>query len=520
MTWLEEFKRLSAVFLAVLFTVQGASCELVVSPEGPSRVNAAAGSTVTLAVSFSGASDPAVTWFIGGLPVVLWTVNSGAPPTVDEKHKTVLQIEKNGSLTFVNVPLDYTNSYMVEMTKPGLEQASTTFTLIVFERPLGNPECSVESANDVDLRYRCEWTGGTPPAQLSFPALSSGISGAGEFNLTVTASDNLNGKTVECTADHQAEEKKCNVTASRPVEFLPAVRTTVNPEGKIVVAIHCVCEAVPKGVVSWSKGSEAVASGATHQISSNATLLEIRDHDVSNFLLQNYACTCRNPLGSQTRKIQLQGPTISDSSLFPNENGTVITLTWEVPPTSVVTGFDIQMKGPDLLSKNSNATPTKGSPNRYRTIQQKPGSARSADVFVLDPNLTYRFRVIPKARLTEGEPSGVHRIGPAGEGLSGPAIAGIAAGIPCSLLFLLLLGGLIYLCVYCNMNKSHQTRYPVPRAVEKAKTIQPDSTPHNPQTGGLKSPPDYNTFHQDPSERSVALPTFVPPPPVRVATTV
>lgn len=32
------------------------------------------------------------------------------------------------------------------------------------------------------------------------------------------------------------------------------------------------------------------------------------------------------------------GPSISDSSLFPNQNGTIVTLTWEVPPMSVVTG--------------------------------------------------------------------------------------------------------------------------------------------------------------------------------------
>lgn len=42
-----------------------------------------------------------------------------------------------------------------------------------------------------------------------------------------------------------------------------------------------------------------------------------------------------------------------------------------------------------------------------------------------------------------------------GGGLSGPAIAGIAAGIPCSLLVLgLLLGGTSYLWFYCNNKKS------------------------------------------------------------------
>lgn len=41
----------------------------------------------------------------------------------------------------------------------------------------------------------------------------------------------------------------------------------------------------------------------------------------------------------------------------------------------------------------------------------------------------------------------------AGNGLSGPAIAGIAAGIPCSLLFLILLGLLIYYIVYYRKKK-------------------------------------------------------------------
>lgn len=42
-------------------------------------------------------------------------------------------------------------------------------------------------------------------------------------------------------------------------------------------------------------------------------------------------------------------------------------------------------------------------------------------------------------------------------GLSRPQIIGLAAGIPCSLLFLLLLIGLIYLCVYCCKKKRRST---------------------------------------------------------------
>lgn len=75
-------------------------------------------------------------------------------------------------------------------------------------------------------------------------------------------------------------------------------------------------------------------------------------------------------------------------------------------------GFDIQMKGPGLLSQNPSGIKDRSTSSRFHTIQQKPGSARSTDIFYLDPTLTYRFRMIPKARLAEGEPSKVLRIGP------------------------------------------------------------------------------------------------------------
>nr|XP_020489155.2 V-set and immunoglobulin domain-containing protein 10-like [Labrus bergylta] len=697
MTKVDKTKRFSEVFLFLLLscTFQGTHCELVLSPTGHTVVNAEVGRNVTLAVSFSGATDPVVAWFMKDVPVITWTF--GSSPIIDGKKTNVLRLEPNGSLTFVNVSLEFSSNYTFEITKAGLKQVSTTFTLNVFEiiqnvtlrsepdlviegtdrfmleysmsqgvvqqqtwfyngreiqtnsnnskdkslvilrptrsdtgqysvfltnpfgsvttymnvtvlygpedpkiqarpaqpfyvsgdslllsclgegspkpsiewifggqnisrsailnltnvktgqggdytcmllneltknqsqisftldvyeRPSENPLCSVQSVNNnVDLQYHCQWSGGTPQARLFFPELDNSKSGLGNLSLTVNASENLDGRTFMCLTEHPIEKNKCNITASSPLKFLPTVQTTVNFAGKIVVSIHCVSEASPSAVVLWSRGSEAVTNGTTHQISSDTTQLQIRDYNVSNFLLQNYTCTCKNPLGGQRREIQLRGPSISNSNLFPNQDGTILTLTWEVPPYSVVTGFDIQMKGPDLQSKNRYDAQSKGKSNGFQTIQWKPGSARSADIFDLNPKLTYRFQVIPKALRTDGEPSEVHRIGP-GEGLSGPAIAGLAAGIPCSLLFLLLLAFFIYRCVHYHKNRSRQTRYPVSRAVEKAIPTQTDSTPHNLLTGGLKAPPDYNRFQQAPSERSVDLPSFVPPPPVRVATTV
>lgn len=521
MSYSDEFGPISAFFLAVLlrFTFRGASCQLVVSPAGPTLQTALVGHNVTLAVSFAGAPDPVVIWSMADVPVVTWVINSADPPVIAEASRNVLRIDANGSLSFINVPLGYTSNYTIEMTKSGLGKSSITFTLKVFARPAGDSTCSLQSVNSVDLQYYCQWPGGTPPARLSFPALNSSRSGEGNLSLIFPASPDLDGKMVTCLADHPVELSNCSITAGGPSMFLPAVRTTVDPDGKILVTIDCVSEASPPALVSWSKGSDSIVGTATHQISRDTTELQIHDYDVSIFLLQNYACTCRNPLGSQRREIQLRGPLISDSRLFTNHNGTIVTLTWEVPPTSIVTGFDVQMKGPNSLSRNRSGNQTRGSSDWFHTIQQKPGHARSADIFFLDPKLTYGFRIIPKARGTAGPPSEAQTAGP-GEGLSGSAIAGLAAGIPCGLLLLVLLGGFIYLCVYLHKKKSRQTRYPKPRAVEKAVTAPAELTPHNLLTGGLRSPPDYNRLQQTPSERSAALPAFVPAPPVRTATIV
>ncbi|XP_043973040.1 V-set and immunoglobulin domain-containing protein 10-like isoform X2 [Gambusia affinis] len=621
MTWLKGIQKLRPVLVSVLFilTSQGANCQLVVSPVGPTLVNALAGTNVTLAVFYSGASDPVVTWFKGALPVGTWTINTNFSPDIANDGWGVLEIERNGSLTFKNVPQRFTGSYTVELTKSGHGTVSVTFTLNIYEiiqnvTLITEPHFAQEGAERFTLQYNMLqgvveqeiWRFNGRDLQNSTRYLMEGTSlvifgpnrtDKGSYSVTLMnpfssmtmhknvtvlygpdepivealaiqpfykAGDSL---ILSCRAEgfplsipqwifggkilpdfHQGvlnltnvqtsqggsytcsllneltkEKREKNVTLKvyeSPRNFLPAVKTSVDSDGKIAVTIHCVSEASPQAVVSWSQGNESVITGSTYQISSDTTQLKIRSHNISTFLLApNYTCTCRNPLGSQRKLFQLQGPTISDSSLFPNQDGTIITLTWEVPPTSVVTGFDIQMKGPDLLSHSGDYSVPRGSSKEYRIIQQKPGYARSADVFLLDPDMTYRFRIIPKARLTDGEPSKVHRIGP-GDGLSGSAIAGIAAGIPCSIIALILLMGLIFLIFCYHKKKSNKTRYPVSRAVEKVKTIQPKAVSHNILNRGLRPPPDYNNLHQTPSERSVTLPMFVPPAPVRVATTV
>ncbi|XP_042160451.1 V-set and immunoglobulin domain-containing protein 10-like isoform X2 [Oncorhynchus tshawytscha] len=375
----------------------------------PSQAFFVSGDTLSLSCQAEGVPQPSTSWMFGG---------------------QTLPVSQGGSLNLTNVQTSQGGIYTCVLVNVNTgAQRKRNLTVNVYESPTASPLCSVSAVNgNVDLQFHCRWPGGTPEALLSFPALTNATSGAGDVNLTIPASQDLNGKMVLCRANHPLRQTRCNITAS---------------------------------------------------------------------------------------------PTISDSSLFPNQNGTIVTMTWEVPPTSVITGFDIQMSGPDLLTVTKNGSRRKRAIEGFRSIQQRPGSSRSTDISVLDPKSTYYFRVIPIAGRTQGEPSAMQRIGPGG--LSRPQIIGLAVGIPCGLLFLLLLIGLIYLCVYCCRKKRQQNRYPVPRAVEKVVSTQPDvNTPNHLLTGGLKPLPDYNrmTSQAAPAERSIPLPTFVAPPPVRTATIV
>ncbi|XP_072316665.1 V-set and immunoglobulin domain-containing protein 10-like [Eucyclogobius newberryi] len=689
---------LSGVWICAVLSLlpQGSLCQLKLTAAGPVHNSALVGDTVTLAVSYRGATNPALIWKKGSVPVVTWTIDSSTPPDIAPSMANVLRVSANGSLLFENVTLDYTSSYSVEMTKSGQGSATLNFTLTVYEkfenvtlssqpdsavegserftlrfatargvvqenkwffndteiqsnshysviqtslvihtpnrtdtglytltlrnpfssatvhaiitvlygpdepvltlspaqpfyvsgtslhlscraeglpppavtwmfggktlnnnnndnakgvlnltdvqtsqdgvytcsalngqtstsrqknvtikvykRPKGSPVCSVRSLSDVHLQYECSWPGGAPEAVVTFPGLSNSSRAPGRLSLNVTATDSLSGTPVSCTASHPLQQGMCNITASAPIPFLPFLTFGVDLKGKIRVTMSCLSAVLPTPVVSWLRGTEAVSNGPMTSISS--TQLTILDYNISTFLLHNYTCSCRNLLGVQKRQIQLLAPAISDSSLFTNQEGTVVTLTWEVPPTSIVTGFDVQMQGPDLGRSYRNDSRGTSRSNVFRTIQQKLGSARSADILSLDPKKTYKFRIVPKARLAEGEPSKVIQVGP-GEGLSKSAIAGIAAGIPAAIILLLVPMGLIFLLIYKN-DDNDQARYPA--TTDKGMKTKAELASNNIRMAG-----GQNTYHyldQVPSERSMDLPTFVPPPPVRVATTV
>lgn len=104
----------------------------MVSSVVPTLVKALAGGNVTLPVSFSVARNTVVTWFKGSLTLGTWTINSSSPPDIASKHRDVLGIESNGSLTFKDVPQNYSGNYTVELTKSGELKLTKTFVLKIY----------------------------------------------------------------------------------------------------------------------------------------------------------------------------------------------------------------------------------------------------------------------------------------------------------------------------------------------------------------------------------------------------
>ncbi|XP_041964053.1 V-set and immunoglobulin domain-containing protein 10-like [Alosa sapidissima] len=449
-------------------------------------------------------------WFSCGaqgepVPAVSWAFMGQAVPSAQP-----------GALHIANAQTSQSGVYtcMLINTQTGA-QLNKSVTVNIYKSPAGSPVCSVHAVDEsAALQYHCQWPGGTPGAQLSFPTLNTSSAGIGELNMTVDNPQGLDGTEVACVVHHPVYQGQCNITARKTAGLLPSVSAAVNENGKLLVTIGCVTEAIPNATVTWSMSGEDVSSLSDHEVSMDTTWLHIGNFNIITAGLHTYKCTAANPLGRQSSDIIPTGPAISEASLSSNEEGTVIMLFWEVPSMAIVTGFDIQMKGPDLSDPSTNITVSQSErAKEYQTLQVRPASSRSAEISGLDPKARYHFRVIPMAGQSAGEPSEPLSTGPGG--LSGPAIAGIAAGIPCSLLVLLVVC-VVLPCVLYHKKRNSEARYPVSRAVEKAVTTL--SSPHHLLTSGLKLPPDYR-LHQPPvAGHSRPMPSE--PPPVRMATTV
>ncbi|XP_016110345.1 V-set and immunoglobulin domain-containing protein 10-like [Sinocyclocheilus grahami] len=452
----------------------------------PTKAVFVSGESLFLSCQAEGEPPPSPTWFFNGESIAT---------------------SSTGTVSLTNVKTSQSGVYTCVMINTRTEATlQRNVTIIVYETPSSEPLCSVQAVNGgAALQFLCLWPGGAPEAQVSFPGLSMNASGYSNYSMTINDTQSLNGREIICKAEHPLVQTQCSVIPRSPVDFLPVIFTSMSQDEQTLVVIHCSAEATPQALVHWIKDGNRLQTGPKYQISTNTTQLFIYDFNVTTDL-DTYTCTAINPLGNKTVDTALLGPQISNSSVFLSNDRTEVTLTWDVPLTSVITGFDIQLKGPELSSPSQ---PKLGIASDFRTIQSKPASARATTVSGLHPECTSYIRIIPKAGRTAGEQSEQHRIGPAA-GLSGAAIAGLAAGIPCALLVLLI----VLAFIYCG-RRDRIPRYPVSRAVEKAVISQSTLNPHRLLRARLKAPPEYR--HQQP-ERSAHLPSVNSC--VRMATTV
>nr|XP_023668816.1 V-set and immunoglobulin domain-containing protein 10-like isoform X4 [Paramormyrops kingsleyae] len=494
------------VFTTLLFA-GSADCDLSLAVQSPPMVIAKAGSNVILNVSFAGAQNPLIQWSAGALPIVTWVVS---PNTLDiaPNYAGVVSLMPNGSLVFSNVQKNYSDTYTVSVTKSGFLSMTASITLLVFAPPV----CSVQSAN-TNLNYTCQTPGDTISI-LSISQLNKTFSTSGSLSLVVPPAQNLSGMAISCIANQINITQSCSVTAQAPQGVAPTVSSTLS-NGNLVVTITCAIGSVPAANIIWFKGSQVLSNGGPYQISSDTTQLNITRLNLTVSDLSNYTCKLSNPFGPLQNSIQLIGPTISDSSLISNTAGTMVTLTWDVPSTSVFTGFNIQKVGPALQPSNGTNQDTGG----FQTIAVMPSSARSKQISGLDPKSNYWFWIVPLAGSATGPPSQNYSVGP-GQGLSKAAILGLAIGIPCGFLLLLIIIVLIILCVVCCRRRRRRPKYPVPKASEKVVTSQTSLNPtHNWVTGGIQNGSPVKNPKGIP-ERQFPLPSTGTLSPMRLATTV
>ncbi|XP_043116225.1 V-set and immunoglobulin domain-containing protein 10-like isoform X2 [Puntigrus tetrazona] len=442
----------------------------------PTKALFVSGESLSLSCQAEGEPPPSATWFFNG--------ESVAPSSTGTVVLSDVKTSQSGIYTCVMI------NTRTEVT------LQRNISVIVYEPPGGEPLCSVRAVNGdaAALQFLCLWPGGAPEARVSFPGLSVNASGYGNYSVTVNDIQSLNGREIICEAEHPLIRTQCSVIPRGPVDFLPVILTSVSQDEQTMVVIRCSAEATPQALVQWIKNGHRLQTGPKYQISTNTTRLIIYGFNVTADL-DTYTCAAINPLGNKTVDTTLLGPQISNSSVSLSINRTEVTLSWVVPLTSVITGFDIQMKGPEISSPSQ---PKLGIASDFLTVQSEPASARSSTLSGLNPESTYYFRIVPKAGRTAGEQSEQHRIGPAA-GLSGAAIAGIAAGIPCALLLILI----VLAFIYCG-RRDRIPRYPVSRATEKAVISQSALNPHRLLRARLKPPPAYRL--QQP-ERSSPLPS-------------
>nr|XP_014343701.1 PREDICTED: V-set and immunoglobulin domain-containing protein 10-like [Latimeria chalumnae] len=335
----------------------------------------------------------------------------------------------------------------------------TAAHIMVYELPVGDPVCTLESTNsNTGLRFNCLWPGGHPKPRLQFDGLSDSTSSESSLKKNVSSTANLSGKTITCIGSHIVRSQNCTIVPLSPTNYSPSKCTSLEGSG-VTVTLQCAGQSNPPALVQWSKGSQGLANGGKYSLSSDTTSLAI-----SNFSLEadlgNYTCNCRNPMGAETKTLTLTEPVVSTMRVSRSADGTSATVEWQTPDSALMTAFFIEVRGPQL------SLLTRESTTDWTVVQELDGGNRSTVVSPLQADASYSFRVTPGFGAKQGTPSAPQTAPPPGTGLTQGQIAGIAVG---SVLGALLLIALIILVVFLVRRRNTKNEKIETKSEPKAK---------------------------------------------------
>ncbi|XP_064425533.1 V-set and immunoglobulin domain-containing protein 10-like, partial [Latimeria chalumnae] len=338
----------------------------------------------------------------------------------------------------------------------------TAAHIMVYELPVGDPVCTLESTNsNTGLRFNCLWPGGHPKPRLQFDGLSDSTSSESSLKKNVSSTANLSGKTITCIGSHIVRSQNCTIVPCEspffypsllscdssapvalayeigasmaltyesgisvalaeesgvsvaltyemsPTNYSPSKCTSLEGSG-VTVTLQCAGQSNPPALVQWSKGSQGLANGGKYSLSSDTTSLAI-----SNFSLEadlgNYTCNCRNPMGAETKTLTLTEPVVSTMRVSRSADGTSATVEWQTPDSALMTAFFIEVRGPQL------SLLTRESTTDWTVVQELDGGNRSTVVSPLQADASYSFRVTPGFGAKQGTPSAPQTAPPPGQ---------------------------------------------------------------------------------------------------------
>ncbi|XP_060114509.1 V-set and immunoglobulin domain-containing protein 10-like [Heteronotia binoei] len=348
-----------------------------------------------------------------------------------------LLVPSSPSLPLPSVQLNQAGMYWcVAINRRTNGRVRNTYSLIVAQRPIGYPQCSVSSKNSgSSLLFNCSWPGGSPDPRLRFQGLPEDKEVTSSHLEQLVDSPflaGLSGQNVTCFASHLTGNRSCSVIPEAPSGVFLSFQAS-EEEGTVAMEMRCQGTFNPAEIEWLQSGQPLVPAGDRYKLSLDGTRLTILNFTTPQDL-GNYSARCSNPLGSQSANLTLIGPTVAESTVSRKPNPRSAYITWKIPSGSAVTSFRIQMQGP---SQGRSAS-------AWEMVECLDAGNRSVTVTELDPWSSYSFRVVPFLGTQAGNSSHVLTL-QAEPYLSAGAIAGIVIG---SILGFLLILLLIFLVIF------------------------------------------------------------------------